>query len=219
MNSSHIISLIKKEIFSEWKEKFAFNGLMLFAAGTTFICYLSFKNVVDIPAWNALLWIILLFTSINTSAKGFLSESRQRLLYYYQLTSPQNIIVSKMIYASLLNILIALITLSIYSLLNGNPVQDITVFIITIVLGTTGLACQLTMISAIAGKASGNTTMVSILGLPVIIPMISVIIKLSKNAADGLAWSVNQPLVLILIALNIIVGTLSYILFPYLWRD
>ena len=37
-------------------------------------------------------------------------------------------------------------------------------------------------------------------------------------ALDGLDWSVSQSSVLTLVALNMIVGATSYLLFPFLWR-
>jgi heme exporter protein B len=45
------------------------------------------------------------------------------------------------------------------------------------------------------------------------------IIRFSKNAMDGIDWSVNYKFAIILIALNVLTVTLSYILFPYLWRE
>ena len=45
------------------------------------------------------------------------------------------------------------------------------------------------------------------------------IIKISKNAIDGLAYSTSYQEIVTLVAINMIVATASYILFPYLWRN
>jgi heme exporter protein B len=45
------------------------------------------------------------------------------------------------------------------------------------------------------------------------------LIKFSKNAVDGLDPSVSYSLIIVLVLIIVIVLTLSYILFPYLWRD
>jgi heme exporter protein B len=45
------------------------------------------------------------------------------------------------------------------------------------------------------------------------------LLRLSKNAADGISWTVSLNYVWILLALNTIVFALSYLLFPYLWRE
>jgi len=51
-------------------------------------------------------------------------------------------------------------------------------------------------------------------------PLILVIIRLSKQAVDGIEWAgVSADLMVILLALNVLSVALSFLLFPYLWRD
>lgn len=211
--------LLAKEIRMEWRQRYAFNGLVLFVVSTVFVCYLSFKHIVDPPTWNALFWIIMLFAAINAVAKSFVQENSHRRLYYYTLVSPQAVILSKTIYNLLLMLVLGLINLLFYSLFIGNPVQDGLLFTIAMLLGSAGLAGVLTMISAIASKVGQNTTLMAILSFPVLIPLLITAIKLSKNAMDGLDWSVSTQFILILVCINVMVGVLAYILFPYLWRD
>jgi heme exporter protein B len=59
----------------------------------------------------------------------------------------------------------------------------------------------------------------AILGFPVLIPLQLTILKLSKNAVDGLPWDKSYQEMLTLIALTLITAITSYLLFPYLWRD
>lgn len=211
--------LLRKEIMMEWKQKYAFNGLLLYVVATVFICYLSFRQIVDPPTWNALFWIILLFAAINAVAKSFMQESRGRQLYMYTIVSAQAVILSKTIYNMLLMFVISIINLIFYSLFVGNMVQDMPMFIFGIVLGSAGFASVLTMISAIASKAGSNTTLMAILSFPILIPMLITIIRFSKNAMDGLSASVNYQFMIMLIGLNVLVVALSFLLFPYLWRE
>jgi heme exporter protein B len=216
---SEIKALIGKEILLEWKQKYAFNGLLLYVVSTTFVCFLSFKQIIDPPTWNALFWIIMLFASVNAVAKSFMTESRGRLLYYYTLASPQAMIIAKIIYNIGLLLILALFNLVFYSLFIGNIVQDMPMFIVGLLLGSMGFASIMTLISAIASKVAGSSTMMAILSFPILIPLLITIIRFSKNAMDGLAWSVNDNFLIILVALNVMTLTLSYMLFPYLWRD
>ena len=73
------------------------------------------------------------------------------------------------------------------------------------------------MISAIASKAGNNGTLMAILSFPVIIPVILVLIRLSKNAMDGIARSASYYNIGVLVAINAIVISTSLLLFPYLW--
>ena len=59
-----------------------------------------------------------------------------------------------------------------------------------------------------------------ILSFPVLLPIILVVIHLSKQAIDGIEWAgLGFDFLVILTALNILTIALSFILFPYLWRD
>lgn len=214
-----VISLVSRELTLELRQKYVLNGILLYVISTIFISYLSFRKIIDPPTWNALFWIIMLFASVNAVSKSFIQESRGRLLYLYTLASPQAVILSKMIYNMLLMIIISLICFGFYVMFIGNLVQDIPLFMLALLLGSIGFAALLTMVSAIASKANNNFTLMAILSFPIMVPLLITLIKLSKNAVDGLALSVSYYSILALAAINVIIIILSYLLFPYLWRD
>ena len=210
--------LIIKELKLELRNKYALGGILIYVVSTVFVSYLSFKQVINPATWNALFWIILLFASINAVAKSFINESPGRNLYLFTLADPQSVIISKTIYNSLLLIILSALCLLTYSLFIGNIIQDLSLFSITLFLGSLGFASLLTMVSAIASKTSNNFTLMAILSLPIMLPLLMVLIKLSKNAIDGLEkWDWNG--LAILAFLNVIIVSLSYLLFRYLWRD
>lgn len=217
-----IKGLVYKEILLEWRERYAINGLLLYVVSTVMVCYLSFNlktNQLSIITWNTLFWIILLFTSVNAIAKSFMQERYGRFIYYYTLVSPQGIILSKIIYNSFLMLFIATVGFLFYSVVLGNPVQDNFLFFVNILLGAVGFSSTLTMVSGIASKAGNNSTLMAILSFPVMIPMLLMLIRTSKNALDGLDRSVSLDEIITLLSINMIVIAVSYILFPYLWRS
>ncbi|MBC8082974.1 MAG: heme exporter protein CcmB, partial [Hymenobacter sp.] len=200
----------------------ALNGMLLYVGSTVFVCFLSFSlkgGLPPAPAWNALFWIILLFSAVNAVAKGFLQESRGRMLYYYTLVPPQAVILAKIFYNALLLLGLALAGLALYVLVLGNPVQDFALFVGNVALGTLGFASTLTLVSGIAAKAANSNTLMVVLGFPLMIPMLLLLIKVSKNALDGLEFEASRSALLTLLALNLIVGAVSYLLFPFLWRS
>ncbi|WP_299756055.1 heme exporter protein CcmB [uncultured Pontibacter sp.] len=217
-----ILYLIRKDLVLEWRQKYALNGMLLYVGSVVFVCYLSFgmrSNLLVAPVWNALLWIILLFTSVNAIAKSFMQENRGRLLYFYSIVSPQGIILAKIIYNTLLMLLLAIICFVFYGFVLGNPVEDVPMFLLSLLLGALGFSTSLTMISSIASKAANSSTLMAVLSFPVIVPMLLMLMKMSKNAMDGLERSASLDELLTLLAINMIVVTVSYILFPYLWRS
>ncbi|WP_324679598.1 heme exporter protein CcmB [Hymenobacter sp. GOD-10R] len=213
---------MQKDFRLEWRQRAALNGMLLYVGSTVFVCYLSFAlrgGELPVPAWNALFWIILLFTAVNAAAKGFLQESRGRLLYYYTLVRPQAVILAKIGYNALLLLGLSLVGLAVYAVVLGNPVQNLGLFVANVMLGALGFATTLTLVSGIAAKASNSSTLMAVLGFPLMIPMLLLLIKVSKNALDGLEFEASKGSLLTLVALNLIVTAVSYLLFPFLWRS
>jgi len=210
--------LIEKEIILEWRSKYAFNGILLYVVSTIFVCFLSFKQIPP-ATWNALFWIIMLFASVNAIAKSFLQENKGRQLYYYSIASARAVILSKIIYNILLMLLLSAIALVFYMLVFKNPVGDPLYYLLAVFIGSISFASVFTMISGIASKANNSGSLMAILSFPVIIPLIMVLIKFSKNAMDGLDRSVSLDEIGVLAAINLIVITISLILFPFLWKE
>lgn len=220
------VHLLKKEILLEWRSKYAFNGILLYVVSTVFVCYISFNQSAGLSGtssyplvWNVLFWIIMLFASVNAIAKSFMQESKGRLLYYYSIASPQAIILSKTIYNILLMSLISVLALLVYQVFFVKPLGDPLFYFLTVLLGSISFSTVFTMISAIASKAGNNGTLMAILSFPVIIPVILILIRLSKRAMDGLERSLSYGDIGVLFAINAIVITTALLLFPYLWRD
>jgi heme exporter protein B len=211
--------LIKKEMTLEWRQKYALNGILLYVVSAVFITYLSVQGNLSIPTWNALYWIIILFSSVNAVAKSFVQEHQGRQLYYYMIASPEAIIISKIIYNAMLTLVLALLGYLVFSIILGNPVDDQGLFILNLILGALGFSACLTMVSGIASKAGNNATLMAILSFPIIIPILLMAINISKNAIDGLDRGVSYDKLLTLLAINAIITAVAYILFPYLWRS
>ncbi|OZI08027.1 ABC transporter permease [Siphonobacter sp. BAB-5385] len=215
-------ALIAKEIRLEWRQRNALNGMLLYLVSTIFVCYLSFRlksNRLEPLTWNTLFWIIQLFTAVSAIAKSFTQERAGRLLYYYTLASPVGIILSKMIYNTVLMLGLSVLGFGIYAFVMGNPVGDVGMYLVAIVLGALGFAGTLTMVAGIASKAENSPTLMSVLSFPIILPMLLMLLKLSKNALDGLDWGSSSDEILTLLALNGIVWVLSLILFPFIWKS
>lgn len=218
--------LLKKEVLLEWRSKYAFNGVLLYVVSTVFVCYISFNLSPGFSSkpgypivWNVLFWIILLFASVNAIAKSFMQEGSNRLLYYYTIASARAVILAKIIYNCLLMMLLSTLALIIYLLFFTNTLGDPLFYFLAVLVGSISFSMVFTMLSAIASKAGNNGTMMAILCFPIIIPVILLLIRFSKNAMDGIERSASWHDLIVLTAINAIVIATSLVLFPYLWRD
>lgn len=197
------------------------HGLLLYLASTVFVCYLSFKakqQAIHPITWNTLFWIILLFIAINAIGKSFTQESAQRNLFYYTIASPEAIIFSKITYNTLVMVAISLIGIVFYSWVMGNPVGNFSLYLLSLVLGAVGFSATLSMVAGIAAQGENTATLMAVLSFPIILPLLLMLLKVSKSAMDGLSIQENWDEIAILTSIDVIVIALSGILFPYIWR-
>ncbi len=212
--------LIKKEFLLEFRQKSTIGGVLVYVIGTIFVSALCFKGKLDKPTWNALFWVITLFTSVTISGKSFLKETGGQALFNFLHYSPQQFIIAKILYNMVFMLCLSFVTFFFYAFFIKNEVENLSLFFIVLILASSGLAGILSLMSAISSKASGNFAIMSILSFPVLMPLILVVIRLSKQAVDGLEWAgVGFDFIVILAALNVLTLALSFLLFPYLWRD
>ncbi|MEO1516441.1 MAG: heme exporter protein CcmB [Bacteroidota bacterium] len=212
------VFLLRKEFVLELRQRYAISGILLYVFSTVFIVYISF---LDVPAksWNTLFWIIVLFASVNAIAKSFIQESGNRQLYYYTLVDPTAIILSKIIYNTLLLSFLSLLSYLSFSFVVGNPVRNYEQFFTALFLGSMGFAITFTFVSAIASRARNSATLLAIMGFPLVIPILLTLVKVSANALALLQDTGVWKDIGILLAIEAILLSLAFVLFPYLWRD
>lgn len=206
----------------ELRRKSVIAGLGLYLFSLIFICYLTFNlrvNAINPMTWSALFWLVILFSVVNSVAKSFIGERKGVMIYYYSIASPQQILISKIIYNTVLCLLISLAGYALFALFIFNPVQDNLLFFIALFLGSLGFSASLSFISGIASKANNSNVLMTVLSFPVVISILLMTIRITKNAVDGIDRAASTDEIINLIAINCIAGALGYILFPYIWRS
>ena len=203
----------------ELRHQHTFFGILLYVASTIFVLYLAMGQP-ESTVYNGLFWMIQLFICITAVAKSFLQESKGRMLYFYSIVSPVHFIIAKLIYSTVIMLLMVLISLVLFWFLLGNPIMKPLQFIGIAFLGGISLSLVFTLMSAIAAKAHQNAAIMAILGFPLIIPQLLLLIRLSKSAfgevfREGALFQITA----LLIGLDVLVVVLSIILFPFLWKE
>lgn len=214
-----VFALLRKDILLEWRQQHTFYGILLYIAATIFVLQLSVDNL-EANAWNGLFWVIQLFVCVNAVAKSFLQESKGRMLYYYSIASPAAFIIAKMIYNTVIMMLMSTLSLVLYSVFMSNPTSNTLQFFGIVLLGGTSISLVFSLMSAIAAKAQQNAALIAILGFPVILPQLLLLIRLSKTAfneifRDGAVLQLTG----LIIGLDALVIAMAMVLFPYLWKE
>lgn len=214
-----VVTLLKKDMLLEFRQKHTFYGILLYIASTIFVLYLSIDRP-DANVWNGLFWVIQLFICVNAVAKSFLQESRGRMLYFYSIASPVEFILAKMIYNLLLMMVMSLLSLLLFVIFLDNPIDNGLWFTGIVILGGASVSIVFTLMSAIAAKAQQNAALIAILGFPVILPQLLLLMRLSKAAfAEVFREGAVLQLSGLIIGLDVLVIALAVILFPYLWKE
>lgn len=194
-------------------------GIFIYAGSTIFILYLA-AGQPEAIYWNALFWITQLFIVVNAVVKSFVGEPKNRALYYYSICPPLAYLFSKMLINSFYMLLLATISLLLFTFFLGNPLLYFFQFWYIALLGGFGLSLVFTMLSAIAAKAKQQASLIAILGFPIIIPQVVMLIRLSKSAfGEIFKQGAFLQLTGLLIGLNILVVIMASVLYPYLWKD
>lgn len=202
----------------EIRQQHTFYGLLLYMASTIFVLYLSLE-IPDMNVWNGLFWITQLFLCVNAVAKSFLQENRGRMLYYFTIAGPIEIILAKLLFNIFLMTGLSLLSLALFHFLLDAPIAHPWKYTGLVCLGGCSLSLVFTFLAAIAAKAQQNAAIMAILGFPLIIPQLLLLLRVSPSAIFDVVQSGTAITLLLLVALDLMVVALSYILFPYLWKD
>lgn len=222
---STTLSLFKKDLLIEFRNRYVMGGIALYVLSSVMVIYFSLNYNESIRGlspviWGILFWLIILFSSINAIANAFFREPEGRSYYYYYLTSPQSIILSKLLYNFVFTVFIILLAFGVFAVMIGNPISNLSLFLATALLGGTGYSFLFTLMGAIASRAGNNATLLAVLGFPIIIPLLIFITKLTAAAISGPDFTAESLKNMSLLGVfDMMELLLAYVLFPYIWRD
>jgi heme exporter protein B len=218
MNIIKVKDIFIKELSVEFRQKFALGGIFLFAATVVFIIYKSFNNI-NPREWTILLWIIMLFAGLNAVVKSFLQEKKETYLYYYTLFDPVDLMIAKLLYNFVFLVCLFCMILGFMTIFSGFPVKLPGLFISGSVLGILGIAIVFTFVSVISATDNTNATLMSILALPLVLPIVMLLLKISAVSVRLLSdTSVNEDVMLLAGVDSVLLGAML-LLFPSLWRS
>lgn len=175
-------------------------------------------DLCNVETWNALYFIILLFITTNAVAKTFSGHAKDEKLYLYTLTSPQSIILSKILYHWISLCVYSFVAYFIYNWVFPIDMKYPGYFLGVLLFGNLGLSALFTFMSSLASETSNQSVLIAILSFPLVIPMILILINLSMQTVTGIQGDFFTNCI-ILLGLDLLSILLAYLLFPYLWAD
>lgn len=217
--TQRILFLFLKDARLELRSKTALTTLFMYALASVFSIYMAIGEPENEWVWNALFWISMIYCSVHSVMRLFYNETHSMRLYYYQIADPHEIIFSKLLYGLVFNTLLWLVTFGAFALFLGSMVQNYPLFILVSLLSIWGMSSILTLISAIAAQTNNAAGILPVLAFPVLLPLFLSAINATMSALSGDSLSSQLPNLIVLSLFNIVSWLLSYLLFPYLWRN
>ncbi len=168
-----------------------------------------------------MLWVVIFFSAMSGLSRTFVSEEeRGTTLILSLIAHPTSILLGKFLFNLVLIFFInTIITVLYYTLFNDFVIRNFEMFLYAFVLGNIGIAASSTIIAAIISKANAKGTLYPVLSFPVLLPLILMLIELTKFSVEGTAVSEASAEFLVLISYNVIMITASIMVFDIIWRD
>lgn len=214
-----ILALVKKDLLLDWRQQFSLASVILYMAATIFIVVMATQSD-NVPLWNALLWIIILFVANGAVAKNFSQDSARQRIYYYTICNPIAILIAKYIYNALILLFLSALAYLGMTIFTGlDPIRDHALFLIILFLASIGFSTIFTFTSSIASASNNQHTLLAILSFPVIIPTLLLLIKLSQHSMGVNFDTSYMTDIFMLLAIDMLLIGVSFLLFPFLWKD
>ena len=216
------IALFKKDFHSELRTRYAINSLAMFIiVAISVILFAVGQEKISEGLAGGLFWVVIFFTAMSGLARAFVSEEERGTSLTLQLiAAPSTVFSGKLVFNIILvfcmNTVIALLYAALFE---SFVIQNFSLFIIAFVIGNIGLAVSSTIIAAIIAKAGAKGTLYPVLSFPILLPLILTSVQLTLFSLDGTSIEDAKFELAIVVSYDVIMLTVSYMLFDFIWKD
>jgi len=194
MNLAMVLTILKKDLKTEFRTKHTINSMLLFAGINllvfSYVVGLYVKSVPDIGP--AILWLIIIFTGMLGLSRAFIREKELGTLEGLRLApiSPEEILIGKIIYNFILMMLVTLIAFPIFIVFLNFPLEGgVVLSLFLLALGNLGFAIVGSAISVIVMNAKARELLLPVILFPVLFPIIlSSVMALNKVLVGGASF-------------------------------
>lgn len=213
------LTLLRVEWSREFKDLTSWMSTFQYAFASTFIVYLIFGDLSG-KMWLALYWVIAIFSLINASVSAFKNTFSRDYVWLYQLYAPENVLISKLIFSILKNLLMLLLLWGLMVLFFGQAIRLPVGFVISLILASLNFSAISHLVNAIAHRTDRAQTLYPVLSLPLTIPVVLELYSLGaitigiNPAANN--WFSDAS---ILAGLGLVFSTAALFLIPFVWKQ
>jgi heme exporter protein B len=149
----------------------------------------------------------------------FVREEEQQTADTLRLVTTSNaVFLGKWLFNMILLFALEIIIIPLFVALMNVHLGNFWLFMITLVIGSIGLATVATLIAAIISQASAKGALFAVLTFPVSLPILISGIHASFLAMEAEPLSAGISDIQILFSFSVVIFTLSLLLFDFIWR-
>lgn len=215
---NRVYQLLKKDIILEFRSLYAVGSILLYVVTTVFIVYKAF-NTLQPQVWNSMFWVLFLFAAVNATLRSFSKMSGENSYFNYSYLNPTEFIIGKMLFNFLFLLIIAALTFIVMALFFDHPVTDFGLFTLAVLIASAGVSIVCSFSSAASTQGSSNATVMSVLSLPLSIPILLLTLKVSMQSMRLITDTSISSDFSILGGIIILMLSGTLLLFPYLWKS
>lgn len=216
-----VTAILAKDLQTELRSRYALNTVLAFV-GASLLLILFALNAEQLPPipQSGLVWVIILFAALSSLSRSFVMETDRQTYNLLRLHSrATEVFLGKLCFNYLFTLTVNVATFVAYIFLLGISIADAWAFLLVLLLGTAGLSGVATMLGAIVSQADRKGAIFSVLSIPLLIPLILILVQLTKAA---LIPTFTEPYMNNAMALLGYCGTTitaGILLFDYIWDE
>ncbi len=215
-------AIFRKDLHSELRTRYAVSALVMFVVTTIAIIMFSLGQESAPPeVLSGMLWVVIFFGAMSGLSRTFvMEEERGTAMTLQLLTPPSAVYFGKLLFNIVLVLALNVFTVLLYLfLVNGFVIRSAEILALTILFGSLGFASAATVIAAIIARANTKGTLYPVLSFPILLPLLITVIDATRSAAEGAVLAEVGGVFQFLISYIVVLTTLSYLLFEYIWKD
>lgn len=209
-----------KELQQELRTQYAFNTILAFVVSALLLILYTLKaHQLDPLPKTGLIWIIILFTALAHIARSFVMEVERQTFDLLRLHSRgTSVFMGKWLYNAVLTLLVNSFTFAIYIPVIRLEVVHWGGFLLILLLGSASLASITTLMASLVAQADRKGVIYSVVSIPLLIPLILILVQLTKISLVTGNWEAGWNDTAALIGYFGATLSAGILLFDYIWE-
>jgi heme exporter protein B len=170
---------------------------------------------------SGVFWIIIFFSTMSGLSRTFITEEERNTVMTLRLTAkPLSVFYGKLLFNTVLLTGLNIVTVSLFLIVIPNfTILNYGIFVTTMVFATIGLSASSTILAAIISKANVKGTLYPVLSFPIMLPLLLSVINATKLSVENAPFMEAIGEFQVLLSYSVVILTVSYLLFEFIWND